>query len=114
MSSLAYLGDSIWDQDHQEPHGAPSKICEVPELEEKHVTKEVKDKASHHLFSCFMGENIPADCIIALIDWFAFDLNTAEVYMHLQHDDVCLAWLEKHVKDLGFPSLYYAPPPYET
>ena len=50
-SSLAYLGDSIWDQNCQEPCGAPSKVHEVPELEEKHVTKEVKDEASHHLFS---------------------------------------------------------------
>ena len=39
-----------------------------------------------------------------------FNLNAAEVYMHLQCDDVHLAWLEKHVKDLGFPSLYDIPP----
>ena len=80
-SSLAYLGDSIQDQDHQEPHGAPSKIHEAPELEEKHVTKEVKDEPSHHLFS--WGKKIPVDCIVALVDWFAFNLNAAEVYMCL-------------------------------
>ena len=57
-----------------------------------------------------MGKNIPADRIVALVDWFVFDLNAAEVYMHLQCNNVCHTWLEKHIKDLGFPSLYDTPP----
>ena len=101
-------------QDHQKPHGAPSNIYEVPELdqtfitEEKCVVRETKNKASCHLFS--WGKNLPVDRIVTLVDWFVFNLNAAEVYMHLQCDDVHLAWLEKDVKDLGFPSLYDIPP----
>ena len=32
------------------------------------------------------------------------------IYMCLERDDARLGWLEKHIRDLGFPSLYDASP----
>ena len=49
--------------------------------------------------------------MIALINWFSMsNCEAADTYLCILHDEVHHAWLEKHIEEMGFSSLYDAPP----